>query len=198
MQAMPSQKEHLAGCSACGNSLVLNGGTCGGSAYAGYTEAGSGSVVAGNNETELRKGVSGDNPVFADTSVTGGCYARAAGRCGTSSGNSLSLYGVKGITAGSVVGFQKLNFTCDALCSGVEIVTLKGRADSPKTDISGAGIKVDGIIVLTGADGGDFKAVDMVILLQNASVLVADCLMETATTHPYSRHIPGIRQGSAD
>ena len=166
--------------SASGNMLVLNGGIYAGSVYGGYADAGSGSAAAGSNAVELRKGASGKNPVFADTSVIQGGYA---GTGGTSSGNSLSLYGVTGITAGNVANFQKLNYTYDALNGGEEILTLKGTAGSLKTDISEASVTVS-VLTLAGADGGEFREDDKVILLQNGNGLVADNLETAVTTHP--------------
>ncbi len=161
--------EGNASASACRNHVELRGGTYSGDIYGGYAKTSSGAKSeAYNNTIMLWPGLrNGDMPVFADTTVLwGGC----ADIVKDVNGNCLHFAGVKGITAGNIKNFHRLEYALSEVYAGDIILTLKDKAT---TDISNAYVEV-GVYSLHGKDDGEFLPGDKVVLLQNDAGINAE------------------------
>ena len=91
---------------------------------------------------------------------------------GTVSGNTLEFHAVKNLTAGNIHNFSNLTFTLPSMTAGETVLIL---TDAKGTDISGSIVTVTNeIIDLKGADGGEFKKGDEVVLLKNANGLTKE------------------------
>ena len=154
--------------------------------YAAYISGETGNyncIEANNNSIELRPGSDGAAPVFSDSTYIFGGYARytnADGKttAGTTTGNSLNFYDVKGMKAGNISDFQVLNYEYKEMRAGDVIFELAGAgltesltvlpdAKQP-TSIANAAVSVR-VANLMGSDGGDFKEGDTVVLFKNAN-----------------------------
>ncbi len=152
----------LVSATANNNTVVLNGGTCTGQINGGWVYVQLlDTCEAVNNRIELRNGTAGA-PDFAGIATLYGGYTD-----GTSTGNSLNFYDVKGMKAGNIGYFQILNYDYSEMHAGDVILELKGTDTEENTSIANAEVNVS-VVNLYGEDGqSEFKTGDKVVLLKN-------------------------------
>ena len=174
------------------NTVVLNGGTFSGTeydviswVYGGFAYSPNGTNEAVNNRVELRNGTAGA-PDFAGTALLYGGFARSGWGSdavdGTSTGNSLNFFDVKGMKAGNIGYFQILNYEYSEMHAGDVILELTGISDAgtdQKTSIAKAEVTVTAN--LYGRDGGEFETGDQVVLLRNANGIDAEDIATSVT-----------------
>ena len=169
------------------NTVVLNGGTYDYYVYGGMAVAPlDNTCEAVNNRVELRNGTAGA-PDFAGTAMLYGGYTRLQSEDGdtitpgTSTGNSLNFYDVKGMKAGNIGYFQILNYEYSEMHAGDVILTLNGTDDEKTTSIANADVNVS-VSSLFGEDGqSEFKTGDKVVLLKNENGLDTTGITKKAT-----------------
>ncbi len=158
--------------SASKNTLVLNGGRFSGNIYGGYASVTNSTAEASSNTVELRPGTNGEAPVFADAKsvLWGGCAisGSTADTSSASTGNTLKMYDVKGMTAANIRNFQAIEFEHAELQANDVVMELTGSDDDKTTSIAGAEVTVS-VKSLKGAATDIFQPGEKVILLKNAS-----------------------------
>ncbi len=146
------------------NTVIFKGGTYDGDIISIY--GGRATSETRDNSVEFHVGADGKSPDF--TCVPN--LMSFIGGTGTiSTGNSLKFFDVKGMTALTIEGFQKLNFEYSEMHAGDVILTLYQYVlDSHylcTTSIANAEVSVN-VKNLYGEDGGEFKLGDKVYLLK--------------------------------
>ena len=144
-------------------------------------------VSASNNTLVLAAGSDGKAPEFKGNVVLCGSkiIGDASGAASVETGgNTLAVDSVKGVTAYNIENFSKFEFMLPDMKANETVLTL--------TDPSGTDIKastketlsfgVTKVGNLYGADGGEFKSGDKVILLKNEKGLTVADKYDTSVT----------------
>ncbi len=143
-------------------------------------------TIIENNRVILSHGSS--MPKFSDTTYISAYLLYKTSSGSKFSNNSLEFRAVKGLSAGNIGNFDKINFELPDMKAEETILSLTGdhaiayveNERHAYTDISNVTMDVQKIGRLTNNDGGEFRVGDKVYLLKNNNgIKTQGCILKT-------------------